>query len=238
MAMTSKEKEPRNPNNAAIEAYYKNNGDELISYGIPKIGKRFDLITGRKFKKDDGSVISNDVTLSQPASEVLTLIRKDNDWYIVMGIQSRSPFLVSAGGKIYLKKFFEQVGGLVEDGDDFLSTAIKEAAQELGAKIKFISELISPILYKHVSYTDEVSKLYWAIAETLVDQNLDDGESINVQLIRLSDAKKEYFSYLNGLTDSFFGFDIPDITMLSLLIFFWKLETGEINLNKPVGNLI
>lgn len=50
--------------------------------------------------------------------------------------------------------------------------------------------------------------------------------------------KKEFKAYINGKKDDFYGFDIPDITMLSMTLFFWKLDSGEIDLNNLTGNLL
>ena len=82
--------------------------------------------------------------------------------------------------------------------------------------------MIVPRLFRHVSYTDEVSKLYLAVSEWIGEQELDPEENINVDVIPLDEAKEEFDAYLDGDKDSFFGFDIPDITMLSMTVFFRK----------------
>lgn len=120
----------------------------------------------------------------------------------------------------------------------FLDAAIAETRQELGAKLTYLGELIVPRLFRHVSYTDEVSKLYLAVTEWIGEQELDPEENINVDVIPLDEAKEEFDAYLDGDKDSFFGFDIPDITMLSMTVFFRKLENGKINLNNLTGNLL
>lgn len=238
MAMTSKAKVPEVVMNPASAEHYKKYGNVFVEEGKSTIGFRYDQVTGRKMRKPDGKEFTNNVTLSQPSSEVLTLMKRGTEWFLVMGKQSRSPYVVEVDGTLYSKIFLEQAAGLVESEQDFLSAAVVEGNQELGSKVIFLAELIVPKLYRHVSYTDEVSRLYWAITEVLEEQNLDEEESINVSLIPLEDAKKEFKAYLNGRKSDFFGFDIPDITMLSMTLFFWKLDSGEIDLENPTGNLL
>ena len=164
---------------------------------------------------------------------------KDGEkWFMVMGKQSRSPYVVEVNGTLYSKIFLEQAAGLVEADQDFQSAAIAEGSQELGAKMIHLSELIVPKLYRHVSYTDEVSKLYLAVTERLGSQNLDADENINVDVIPLEKARIAFKEYINGDKADFLGFDLPDITMLSMTLFFWKLDSGEIDLNNLTGNLL
>ena len=238
MAMVSKAKNPEVVMNPASAEHYKKYGNTFVEEGHTEIGYRYDHITGRKMRKHDGKEFTNNVTLSQPSSEVLTLLKDGENWFLVMGKQSRSPYVVDVDGNLYSKIFLEQTAGLVESNQDFQSAAIAEGSQELGSKVIFLSELIIPKLYRHVSYTDEVSRLYWAITEKLGKQHLDENESINVDVIPLDDAKKEFKAYINGQKNDFYGFDIPDITMLSMTLFFWKLDSGEIDLNNLTGNLL
>lgn len=241
MSKISKIKKPELVVNSAAAEYYRKNGTKFVKEGeLPKEwGYRFDQITARKFTLPGSKEIkSNNVTLSQPSSEVLTLMKKENEWFIVLGKQSRSPYLVEVNGKIYFRTFIEQAAGLLEEGQSFLDAAIAETRQELGAKLTYLGELIVPRLFRHVSYTDEVSKLYLAVTEWLGDQDLDPEENINVDVIPLDKAKEEFDAYLDGDKDSFFNFDIPDITMLSMTVFFRKLENGKIDLNNLTGNLL
>lgn len=239
MAKISKLKKPKHIVNLSIMDYYKRYGTRFVREGKQEIGYRFDHITGREFMLPNSEIVrSNDVILSQSSSEVLTLIEKDGKWYVVFGKQARSPYLVEVDGKIYFRTFMEQAAGLLEEGQSFLDAAIAEARQELGAELVYLGELVVPKIYRNVSCTDEVSKLFLAVVKVLVDQNLDTKENINIDVIPLDDVKKEFDAYLDGKKKSFFGFDIPDITMLSLVVFFRKLENGKIDLNNLTDNLL
>lgn len=229
--MIRKEKTPEKVT-TEVANYYATNGNELVAEGDIAVGYRYDQVEGRKFRLPDGREFKNNVTLSPRSAEVLTLLKRNGTWFLVMGKQSRSPYLVEVGGKIYSKIFFEQAAGLVEENQTFAEAAIAEAEQELGAKLVYLAPLVLPILYRHVSYTDEMSRLYLAVAESLGDQSLDEAENISAETIPLDDALEAFKDYINGKADTFFGFDIPDVTMLSMTIFFWKLESGEINLEK------
>ena len=239
MSMKNKLKKPEIVVNSAAAEYYEEYGTKFLKEGEQEIGYRYDQITARKFSlPGSNEVKSNNVTLSQPSSEVLTLMKKGEEWYMVLGKQARSPYLVEVDGKIYFRTFIEQAAGLLEEGQSFLDAAIAETRQELGAKLVYLGELIVPRLFRHVSYTDEVSKLYLAVTEWLGDQDLDPEENINVDVIPLDKAKDEFDLYLDGDKDSFFNFDIPDITMLSMTVFFRKLENGKIDLDHLTGNLL
>ena len=238
MSMISKTKVPERVDDVSVVKYYEDNGNKVLDGGIQTIGYRYDHVEKRKMQMPSGKEFTNNVTLSQPSSEVLTLFRDGDKWFVVMGKQSRSPYVVEVEGKLYSKIFLEQAAGLVEENQDFQSAAIAEGCQELGSKVVYLTELIAPKLYRHVSYTDEMSKLYLAVTEKLGEQQLDDNENINVDIIPLEEARREFCDYINGRKTSFFGFDIPDITMLSMTLFFWKLDTGEIDLNNLDNNLL
>lgn len=238
MAMTSKAKKPEKVVNPASAEHYKKSGNTFVEEGIATVGYRYDHVEGRKMKMPNGKEFTNNVTLSQNSSEVLTLMKDGDEWFVVMGKQSRSPYVVNVDGTLYSKIFFEQAAGLVEADQDFQAAAVAEVKQELGAKLVHLSELIVPKLYRHVSYTDEVSKLYLAVTEKLGNQNLDADENINIGIIRLEDARQAFVEYIKGEKSDFFGFDIPDITMLSITLFFWKLDSGEIDLDNLTGNLL
>lgn len=239
MAKRSKIKKPEIVVNSAVAEYYEKYGTKLVKEGKQEIGYRFDQITSREFSLPGSEEVkSNNVTLSQPSSEILTLLKKGEEWFLVLGKQARSPYLVEVNGKVYFRTFIEQAAGLLEEGQSFLDAAIAETRQELGAKLVYIGELIVPRVFRHVSYTDEVSKLYLAVTEWLGNQDLDPEENINVDVIPLDKAKEEFDAYLDGDKDSFFDFDIPDVTMLSMTVFFRKLENGKIDLNNLTGNLL
>ena len=234
MAMTSKAKKPEVVVDNTAVNYYKEHGNEFVEEGKTTIGYRYDQVEGRKLRKPDGKEFTNNVTLSQMSSEVLVLLKDGSDWYIVMGKQARSPYIVEVDGKLYAKTFLEQAAGLLEEGQSFEDEAIAESEQELGTKLIYLQELIAPRLCRHVSYTDEVSKLYLAVTERVGEQKLDANENINVDVIPLDKAKEEFEAYLSGEKETFFGFDIPDITMLSMAVFFWYLDTGKIDLDTLV----
>lgn len=224
--------------NPASAEHYKKFGNVFVEEGVATIGYRYDQVERRKMRKPDGKEFTNNVTLSQPSSEVLTLMKDGDNWFMVMGKQSRSPYIVEVDGEWYSKIFMEQAAGILEPGQDFQFAAVAEEKQELGAKVIYLSELIVPKLYRHVSYTDEVSKLYLAVTEKLGTQNLDEKENINVEVIPLDEARKAFVDYINGQKADFIGFDIPDVTMLSMTLFFWKLDSGDLDLNNLKGNLL
>lgn len=183
MALKSKAKKPETVTNSAVAEYYQKYGNEFVAEGKQTIGYRYDQVEGRKLRKPDGTEFTNNVTLSQPAAEVLTLLKDGSDWYLVLGRQIRSPYVVEVNGKLYSRIFLEQAGGLVEEGQSYLQAAVAEAKQELGAKLIYLTELVKPRLFKHTSYTDETSKLYLAVTEKLQEQELDREENISVSII-------------------------------------------------------
>lgn len=237
MGMTSKAKKPEKVNaDKAVVDYYKNHANLFIEEGKTTIGYRYDQVEGRTFWKPEGKVTQNNVTLSPTSSEVLTLMKERGEWFLVMGKQCRSPYLVEVDGKVYSKVFIEQAAGLVENNQNFVTAAIAEAEQELGTKLSYLGILVEKV-YRHVSYTDEVSKVYLAIAESIGEQSLDTEENIETIKIPLNKARYEFENYLDGKTNNFFGFDIPDLTIISLERLFWKIEKG-LDLENLSGNLL
>ena len=237
MAMTSKSKSPEMVTNPAVADYYRQHGNHFVVEGAMKIGYRYDQVEGRKFRKPDGKEFTNNVTLSQASSEVLTLMKHNEKWFFVFGKQPRSPYLVDVNGELYAKIFIEQAAGLLEGGQSFEEAAIAEAEQELGARLSYLGILVNKVC-RHVSYADETSQVFLAIAESLGDQNLDENENITKVIVPIFEAKKEFESYLDGRKRSFFGYDVPDLTILAMERFFWKLETGELDLDNLQGNLL
>lgn len=236
--MKSKAKQPEKITTPATMEYYETFGNTFVAEGIATIGFRYDQIEARKLMTPTGKIFTNNITLSQASSEVLTLMKDGNEWFVVMAKQSRSPYVVDVNGKLYSKIFIEQPAGLVEADQTFETAAIAEANQEIGASLNYLSELIVPKICRHVSYTDEVSKLYLAVTEKLGNQNLDENENINAVIIPLEKVKKAFKEYINGISPDFLGFDLPDITILSLTLFFWKLDSGELDLNNLTNNLL
>ena len=136
MAMKSKIKKPEHVINSAAAEYYMQYGTKFVEEGKQEIGYRYDQITRRMFTLPGSEEVkSNNVTLSQPSSEVLTLMKKENEWFIVLGKQARSPYLVDVNGKIYFRTFIEQAAGLLEEGQSFLwprrKTSIGHQIREL-----------------------------------------------------------------------------------------------------------
>ena len=88
MSKISKLKKPELVVNAATADYYKQYGTSFVEEGEQDIGYRYDQITARKFTLPRSSEVkSNNVTLSQPSAEVLTLMKKGDEWYMVLGIK-------------------------------------------------------------------------------------------------------------------------------------------------------
>lgn len=218
--------------------YYKNFGNHFLEKSEIKKGKRYQQveieIANRKGKK-----ITDTVTLSQPSCEILTLLKKDGIWHMVLGKQPHSSYIVVAFGTLYSKVFLEQATGVVREGENFLEAAIEKTKRELGAELIYISELVHPRLYRHVAHTNEMTKIYLAVAEQIEPEKVDENQNrIEICTIPLADVKTAFMEYIDGERDDFFGFDIPDITMLSMSIFFWKLDTGKIRLGDLKRNLL
>lgn len=237
MGMTPKKKRPEKVRNHLVADYYRNHGNCFVAEGTTKIGYRYDQVEGRRFRKPDGKEFTNNVTLSQASSEVLTLMKHNGKWYFVFGKQPRSPYLVDVSGELYAKIFIEQAAGLLEKNQTFVKAAIAEAEQELGARLSYLGILVNKVC-RHVSYADETSRVFLAIAESLGDQHLDENENITKVIVPIFEAKKEFEAYLDGRKMSFFGYDVPDLTILAMERFFWKLETGELDLDNLQGNLL
>ena len=233
MSMVDKRKRADVVKDVEVKNFYKENGTEYKGAEDYSQGYRFD--TEKVYLQTPGSekVGSNMVTYSQPSSEILVLVKVDEKWHLALAKQARTPYKVEVDGKIYFKTFLEQAAGLVEEakGQDFVSAAIAETKQELGAQgFVYMKELVAPRICRHVSYADEMSKLYLAVITRLGEQNLDPNENIKKLIVPLDEAKEEFMNYLEGKS-LFFGYEVPDITMLSMTSLFWQLDTGRLDLD-------
>ena len=238
MAMTPKVKKTTHVTDPQLAKLYKEQGTKVTASGTLEVGFRFDHVHAQEMQQPDGRIFCNVLTYSPESSEVLTLLKSNGKWYMVMGLQARSPYLVNVDGELYCKFFLEQAAGCVKEDQTFLDAAVAEGCEELGSHVTGLYPLSAPILYRHVSYTDEMSRLYLAITEDLGQQNLDNEENIHVQKFPLADARTTFLNYINGNVDTFFGFDIPEVTALSMALFFWKLDLGQIDLDNLSGNLL
>lgn len=219
---------------SATAEWYRLNGSEVVDLGEIDPGKRFAVVKGLTYRTPDGKLQKNNVTISHPSSEILTLTQKDGIWYVIFCIQARSPYHVEVDGKMMLKAFIEQPAGCLEEGQSYTDAAIAEVRQELGAKLVYLGRLGKNKLSRHVSYCIEQTYSHWGIAEnTLGEQNLDPEENIKILWKPLDEVEKEVDRYLDEEGHKFFGFDVPDVTLLSLLSFFRKIGKGTIDLKNP-----
>ncbi len=236
MSMISKEKKPERVYNPYVAEIVKGQSNRIISTKEESRGFRFDCWEV-VFQLPNGKETTHHVTLSQASAEILTLYRQDGKWCFIFGRQARSPYMMEIDGKLYSKLFFEQAAGLLEEGQDFVQAAIAETSQEFGVTLSYLGVLISKVC-RHVSYSDETSVVFLAVADSIGKQRLDKYENIEVVIIPVDETREEFEAYLDGDKDSFFGFDIPEMTQLSLSKFFWKLDTGKLDLDNLQGNLL
>lgn len=215
----------------SITHVYRECGHRLIAESDPQEMYRFN-VQMRTFTRKEGDEereYDNMVTLSKPSAEVIcTRINEDNGMLeICLILQPRTPYITMVDGEKYARFFMEQPAGLVEKDETIEEAAVREVEEEIGYEVEWIRSLIVPFVCRHVSYTNETSKVFVVGVGTETKQHLDKNEDIQPVWHLASDVELELDSYLDGL-GSFYGFDLPEMTILALQRFFTKLHRGDI----------
>ncbi len=106
---------------------------------------------------------------------------KDGDKCVVITKEFRYPI------NDYVYSF---PAGLVEDGEDLETAAVRELKEEIGAEGNVKLQLFCDKAYSSDGLTDENSVVYLAEIEKIGQQDLQDHEDINVQIVKIKDLKK------------------------------------------------
>lgn len=217
-------------NREAIKKY-KIDGHEILKFRYIKKGYRFDIatISLRKGETTDRKEYKHMITLSKPSVEVLCVREEDKQLQICMIIQPRTPYQAEADGKKYARFFWEQPGGLVEEGQTFEEAALREVREETGYVVKSLQRLISPKIYRHVSYTDEATVLFLAELGKFKGQKLDENEDIKLNWYPVDEVEREFEDYMEGIKKKFFNFDLTEMAIIGLQRFFVKYHRGELS---------
>ncbi len=225
----NKTKFPYRVKSISASKWYQEKGHEVIEVTDMQEGKRFNMATIR-LKKPEGTIYTNKITFSAPVAEGLCLRRYNGEVQICILLQTRTPYSVEVGAKKYARAFQEMVGGLANEGETLEETAVREIKEETGYVVKELHKLVSPLIHKHISYTDETSLLFYAIVEEFKGQNLDENEAIQTNWYSLSRVEQKFEDYLDGRSEDFFGFDMSEMLILALQRFFVKYHRGEIEI--------
>lgn len=188
-------------------------------------GFRFN-VEKRYYSKPDGKEYTNMEAVSKASAEVVALQKRNGVLGFCFAIQPRTPYLVNVDGELFARYFIEQPAGMLEKGETFTEAAIRELKEELGFNVLKLDAL-TPLVHRHVSYTNETSIVFYALVGEDIGQNLDENEDIERLWYSLEEVEEEFNSYMDG-ESKFFGFDIPDLTIIGLQEFFRKFKNGKI----------
>ena len=195
-------------------------------------GYRFDTYKVTMLKQD-GNEYCHTVTLSKPSVEVICLKEDmtEHQVYVYLVIQPRTPYIatVPKGDTMvnYARFFFEEPAGLVEYGETFEEAAKREVEEETGYQVEKLVPLIVPTICRHVSYSDETSKIFVAKLGEEMGQRLDQNEDCMVKEIPIEQLERKFEYYLEGRTRWVYGFDLPEMTIMALQRFFVKWHRGD-----------
>ena len=137
----------------------KISGEQIFS------GRVVDLSVD-KVELEDGTITSREV-ITHPGGVCVVPINEQGEVYLVK--QFRYPF-----GEVLL----EIPAGKLEKGEDHKLCGIRELKEEIGATAEKFEYL--GCLYPTVAYDTEIIHMYLAQDLTFGDQNLDDGEFLDV----------------------------------------------------------
>ena len=224
--------------------YYQKNGHELLKRDELQEMYRFNVERLTYLKPgtpEERKEYTNMVTLSKPSSDVICLRRnpKTGNPEMCLMIQPRTPYNAVVNGETYARFFMEHVGGLLEKGETFEEAALRETEEEIGWKIKTMIPLIAPAICKHVSYATETTKMFLAVVDEEVGQNLDENEDIKTKWYPIDTVEEELEAYLDGKKETFFGFDAPEMTILGFTRFFarWHRKFDLLEVKETLGGV-
>lgn len=212
---------------------YKLYGHSFLASKENQKGYRFNVEKRYFWNGQKQKQYANSVTLSAPSAEVICLRHYGKEVKMALILQSRTPYIAEVWDEEekeylqYARFFFEQPAGLVEKGETFEEAAIREAQEETGFEVQALRHLMKPVICRHVSYSDECSQVFVAKLGNEIGQNLDQNENINVFWFNLKVVETELEMYLEGEKEDFFGYDIPEMTILGLQRFFIKWNRGD-----------
>lgn len=212
---------------------YKMFGHRLLEISTEKEGYRFNLEKRAFEKSNKAEAYFNSVTTSKPSAEIICLKKYGRTVQMALILQPRTPYIADIWDEEkgeyvqYARFFFEQPAGLLEIGETFEQGAKRETEEETGFEVQDIQLLIKPVICRHVSYSDESSQVFVAKLGREIGQKLDRNESIKPYWFPLEKVEEELENYLEGINNKFFGYDIPDMTILSLQRFFTKWNRGD-----------
>ena len=150
---------------SSIVKVYKNYGWIIENSTVTQEEYRFNT-KEVKIIKPSGEKSSNIITISKPSSEIICLRQASNSNVTEMALvlQPRVPYEVEIwNGKNYVRYvrfFIEQPAGLLDKEESFEEAAIRIVEEETGYVVEKIRTLIDRIICRHVSYTDEASKIF------------------------------------------------------------------------------
>lgn len=216
---------------------YREFGQEVQKREMVAKGYRFDTYKVTMLKQD-GSEYCHTVTLSKPSVEVICLKEEeveneiDKQVFAYLVLQSRTPYVTSLQGRKkpieeYARFFLEEPAGMVEYGETFEEAAKREVEEETGYHVEELVPLIVPAICRHVSYSDETSKVFVAKLGKEIGQRLDQNENCMVRKFPIDELEKELDYYLEGGKSRFYGVDLPEMTIMALQRFFVKWHRGD-----------
>ncbi len=225
-----KNKYPHKVEDEEVALKYENGGHEVRNISGLEEGYRFNKAKVT-LANPDGRVYTNMVTFSKPSAEVVCVRRDESGmWKVALICQPRTPYYVESGGKVYARFFWENPAGLMENDESFEQAARREAEEETGYEVLALQPLMKKVICRHVSYADESSMLFYAILGQHKGQRLDRNEDIKVSWYPVKEVEDTLEAYLDGKIETFYGFDVPEMTILGLNRFLAKLNRGEIKL--------
>lgn len=208
-------------------------GHKLLESSTEQDGNRFNVEKRAFEKQNNGGGYFSIVTISKPSTEVICLKRYGEEVKIALILESRTPYIAEVWDEEekeyvrYARFFFELPAGLLDAGESFEDAAIRVVQEETGFEVQTIRYLIKQVICQHVSYSDESSELFVANLGDEIGQKLDKNENIYVFWFSLKEVENELEKYLEGEKDNFFGYDVPEMTILGLQRFFTKWNRGD-----------
>ena len=147
-----------------------------------KVIKSEKMFDGRVF-----NVYVNRVVLPDGRESTREIV-EHNGGVAIVAFEGEYVYLVRQFRSAVKKEILEIPAGKIEKGEDPYDCGIRELEEELGLKADKITSLGK--IYPTPGYCSEIIYIYFADKFVKTKQKLDDGEFLNVEKMKISDALK------------------------------------------------
>ncbi len=176
----------------------------------------------------DSRIQTDEVLTFAPSAEIICVQRVATEVKVCLFLQSRVPYTVKIDNKEYVDFFVENLSGVLNRNESYAEGALRTVVENLDYEIKDFRQLIKPTIYRNTRFTNSKCETFIAVLGQKKPNHHNKHDYLQALWFPIDFLEKEFENYLEGNIDDFLGFNISEMTLLSLQRFFIKYRRGEI----------